>query len=505
MENFTSVYQTLLESGHISPIPTKGVDSVTRMGCEIFEYLSSRVDADPNTPEFWNQVELALESFNTDKSTTALRSEMKKISYTLTKGITEDYKSLVSNVAPMVDGLVKDIEERTNIELKMNGSESLIEDFSHGDDLLVFSWDAATYPASRFDVIDHIRTMARSSNTKENIFDLKNAIKYGMKGTHTVKNVSIPRETINSVVSEPVRGIDFDPEQMKILFPIATSKVAYDFKVNRLLEAIEKPSVDMFRKISNDVVDLFDLIGIIRNNLSGMELSTDAVEQMGDNIRALTDLTFAHAYYLSYFKNVQYENTIIIDKNTVNGPVLAEYEKSGGTLNDVGIYLHGLHSEIPVPGIGVSKDVFLEKLSRARNMSKQKDIAVQTKASRERMGATQRAFGHVMENFVSRAKAEDIPTVDAIYDGDRKRAMLKVKSTTPLVRHNEVSIEDRVYSIVLDFFYRGSNIEKMYGDYASIHSDLKAKGNITERDISYADSCVFSNCAVSFLTDALCG
>lgn len=505
MDSFISVYRTLLESGFVKPIPTDGVDSITRMGCELFEYLSERITSEPGTDEYWSELEETFTEFESLPSQKEFVASIKNISVALTMGVTQDYKTLVNNIAPVVDKLTNAIDERIVTELKNNGFETILDDYTHGDDLVIFTWDAATYPASRFDVVDHIKSMTNSSRNEENVFDLKNAINYGMKGRHSVKNVGIPQETINSVLSEPVRGIDFDPDQMRKIFPVAMSKVSYEVKMNNLLEAIKKPSVEQFQRISNEVVDLFDLIGIIRNNLSGMELSSEAVETMGDNLRALTDLTFAYAYYLSYFKNVAHKDTLILDKNTVNGPVFSEYEKSGGTLEDVGVFIHGRYSDGSMPRNGISTQTFVRDLPSARKMSNKMTIEAKAHAAKERMNATQRAFRYVMSQFIRSVDASELPDVGTISPQQRKEATNRAARMSVAVRLNKEAIEDHVYSLVIDFLYGDgeSNIKEMYGDYLTLHSSLKENGNITETDISFVDACVFSNCATSFITKAM--
>ena len=291
------------------------------------------------------------------------------------------------------------------------------------------------------------------------------------------------------------------------VYNIVATSIGYERFVKYLNHVIQgrdtgkqvQPLMDIVTKYPK-VLDLYRTMDL---NIS----HTDN-EIIRKNTETVMDVLNTVGLYLltcrKYFKD---NNVLVLDANHVNSDTLVDFEKQGGSMEDISRHiLHKytlMNTSLPFVGLRTS-EVLSNKQAVASEHFRRCDATKKSIELKEG-GALVLAYTKVLSKYLEMTPSSKLPIGMSMNNFITNNKVIITRTSNHL-RDSKISVDSCIYRFMLDLWYHDKPIYKqMYNKFENKYRQLfnSSMGDITPEQKLQADAEVLSDTVLEFLMDNL--
>lgn len=424
--------------------------------------------------------------------------ELSKVAKAFTTKLAKGIENL-KQVRSEVEGLVRKIEEVKEKNIATNPLTSKLAknvDFNYE----VFPFAKLEVCGNERSLINYICSVAEVNNTYFNeratFIVIRDRFPAREFKKYETTDVSLSKEVMDKAVAQVVKDTSLDEATVRNVILTLTSKdeltnlggsiVTYtkdEYTTAACLKLIS--IVDNYRRISASLDNVLTGLNEKPDSLSANLMFTDVI----------TDFAAASVVF---HKNTTFKNTVLMNNNTLNPSVKAQADKEGYTNKDIALYVKQVldgkndrETGVTLPSLQLTKDsvTTLTVEEEAKNKGYIENI---------KRDAYQQAFIEVMGDWlavpVNSVKANLVTTPRSF-----------AASRSEFILTKQGSLEDSLYSFVLDLTHRGSFEGMIHGRLESAYVKAIAMGvEHTAETIGLINASVYAEITTEFIVSNFC-
>ena len=346
---------------------------------------------------------------------------------------------------------------------------------------------------------------------------------------HDAAKVDADREVTSTVLSAIINQLDCANQYNQIILNnINLSKEVFDRIVADLHKYMSDESRDvvagMFRNLLNyNTTACIQSVNAAKNFLNGksasdinrimhisaaykqmfsvmtpevLDLAVSTMDELKKHVDSMTKFVNTMLYIASYYRNVVWENAVIVPGPFCNTDNMESYEGKGGTMTKLVQHNKRFYDqkELPVPIKGVSGEFILQSSERladdfAKESAREAKKINQTKADIERA-----SFILTSVNYLNSCK-----------DLSPKFTQVKNLSQYAASVYDSMKnspMEDKFYKLIFNAKHIGTLVPELYARLSKAYTDYATKvGNISEESCEELDIAVYSDMISEYLVD----
>lgn len=376
------------------------------------------------------------------------------------------YSILNDTIAPTVDLIRKDIEERYITLMTREKAEGLITSVvvePHENDYTFVNWGELSSPVLQNEIIDNACFNANIASPSLSPLCLA----YIARKANFVadfKQIVIP-EAVSATIIEKLKTIvsnidGVHEDVVNLAWSIFTNKFEYDNFCRRI--------GDKFLRTRDMVSNCTELMATVKSitamitpvkNVASEDLAVNTLEDLVSNITVVSKTIYAIQYWLLIAKELKYKNKLILSPNTINGETYQDFVSEGKSIADIHNYLKAFHLDTTLPLDGISIDTVKnanveERLEKSSSKLRSNAVFITSKCL---IGAYEYGVTKFIRNG---AMTEIFPHSDEPLFISRfvKRAMERASFLGGKV----ANLDKVLYDLIIGEFYKDSLISSMY-------------------------------------------
>lgn len=432
-----------------------------------------------------------------DTENSKLVQDIAEFSLELSKGFQEAYPIIKDNIAGEVSDMLEKIETYVEKAFKRNNLSNLLNDnlditTDHFDEM---NWNGIKTPHSMLNIVQKLNTFTKL--VSEDISKANNDI-----AVHNIVHTKYAS-------FQEIKDIDIyiTDENKAFLEHDLAKYLCNKLETKRQFNNYRKNITDL-TQIKFHIKKLCTTMVEFKLYLSFLDDYKDRIDsviydKLVNNMNIILESILSVQYCCIFYKETLFKDSILINKELINMPVLKKAEKDNITKETLASFLRVFYLEKDLPSGGIKTD----QIKAVELQDKLIEINVSIKAKKQiymkkfltaaYMKITEESFEHLYDTFNNMLLVQNKAVARSVYNHHVRKQQSNIFYTLGNAEHS-------LYSIIIETFFEDTIVDSLFDIFgAKISEKLDSKDQISDELINSLDMETAIELVLNFLNDAV--